>query len=465
MPRYSDELIEEVRSRNDIVDVISQYVRLSKKGSTYFGLCPFHNEKTGSFSVSPNKQMYYCFGCHAGGNVFTFLMQYENYTFGEAMEALAERAGVDLPKQEYTAAQRQEADRRARLLEINKEAAKYFFVLLRGERGKRALDYFKKRALSDETIHKFGLGYSDQYSDDLYRYLRSKGYDDEILKDSGLVTIDEVRGGHDKFWNRAMFPIMDVHNKVIGFGGRVMGDGEPKYLNSPETKIFDKSRNLYGLNFARATKKPQLLLCEGYMDVIALHQAGFDNAVASLGTALTSGHANLLKRYTNRRDAVTYGIGHGGIEAILVLGLTAINNIAIAQLVNSGSIETITNGLTGVQLDQVQAQIAAVASFGAANLLLGLAERAIAMTLHISLSVVVFRAVRQRKAGYLGLAVALHALFDVPAALFQCGVLHSTWLVEALLLVLCLGCAAYAKKQYCALQEPEQQTLFDKEER
>ena len=316
MPRYSDELIEEVRSRNDIVDVISQYVRLSKKGSTYFGLCPFHNEKTGSFSVSPNKQMYYCFGCHAGGNVFTFLMQYENYTFGEAMEALAERAGVDLPKQEYTAAQRQEADRRARLLEINKEAAKYFFVLLRGERGKRALDYFKKRALSDETIHKFGLGYSDQYSDDLYRYLRSKGYDDEILKDSGLVTIDEVRGGHDKFWTRAMFPIMDVHNKVIGFGGRVMGDGEPKYLNSPETKIFDKSRNLYGLNFARVTKKPQLLLCEGYMDVIALHQAGFDNAVASLGTALTSGHANLLKRYT-KEVYLTYDSDGAGIKAAL----------------------------------------------------------------------------------------------------------------------------------------------------
>lgn len=316
MPRYSDELIEEVRSRNDIVDVVSQYVRLSKKGSTYFGLCPFHNEKTGSFSVSPNKQMYYCFGCHAGGNVFTFLMQYENYTFGEAMEALAERAGVDLPKQEYTAAQRQEADRRARLLEINKEAAKYFFVLLRGERGKRALDYFKKRALSDETIHKFGLGYSDQYSDDLYRYLRSKGYDDEILKDSGLVTIDEVRGGHDKFWNRAMFPIMDVHNKVIGFGGRVMGDGEPKYLNSPETKIFDKSRNLYGLNFARVTKKPQLLLCEGYMDVIALHQAGFDNAVASLGTALTSGHANLLKRYT-KEVYLTYDSDGAGIKAAL----------------------------------------------------------------------------------------------------------------------------------------------------
>lgn len=316
MPLYSEDIIEEVRSRNDIVDVISQYVRLTRKGSTYFGLCPFHNEKTGSFSVSPNKQMYYCFGCHAGGNVFTFLMQYENFTFGEALEALAERAGVALPKQEYSATQRMEADKRARLLEINKEAAKYFFMLLRSERGKRAMEYFKKRELSDETIKKFGLGYSDQYSDDLYRYLRNKGYEDEILKESGLVTIDERRGGHDKFWNRAMFPIMDVHNKVIGFGGRVMGDGEPKYLNSPETKIFDKSRNLYGLNFARTTKKPQLLLCEGYMDVIALHQAGFDNAVASLGTALTSGHANLLKRYT--KDVyLTYDSDGAGIKAAL----------------------------------------------------------------------------------------------------------------------------------------------------
>lgn len=316
MPYFSDEIIEEVRSRNDIVDVISQYVRLNRKGSTYFGLCPFHNEKTGSFSVSPNKQMYYCFGCGAGGNVFTFLMQYENFTFGEAMEALAERSGVELPKQEFSAEQRREADKRARLLEINKEAAKYYFLLLRSERGKHALSYFKNRALSEETIKKFGLGYSDQYSDDLYRYLRQKGYEDEILKESGLVTIDERRGGYDKFWNRAMFPIMDVHNKVIGFGGRVMGDGEPKYLNSPETRIFDKSRNLYGLNLARTTKKPQLLLCEGYMDVIALHQAGFDNAVASLGTSLTVGHANLLKRYT--KDVyLTYDSDGAGVKAAL----------------------------------------------------------------------------------------------------------------------------------------------------
>ena len=316
MPYFSEELIEEVRSRNDIVDVIGGYVRLQKRGSTYFGLCPFHNEKTGSFSVSPNKQMYYCFGCHAGGNVFTFLMQYENYTFGEAMQALADRVGVELPQQEMTSAQKKEADKRTRLLEVNKEAAKYFYKLLRSPRGEKAYAYFHNRELSDETMQKFGLGYSDQYSDDLFRYLKHLGYDDALLKESGLITIDEVRGGHDKFWNRAMFPIMDVHNRVIGFGGRVMGEGEPKYLNSPETKIFDKSRNLYGLNIARTTRKPQLLLCEGYMDVIALHQAGFDNAVASLGTALTSGHANLLKRYT-KEVYLTYDSDSAGVHAAL----------------------------------------------------------------------------------------------------------------------------------------------------
>ena len=314
MPYYSDELVEEIRSGNDIVDVISGYVRLTKKGSTYFGLCPFHNEKTPSFSVSPNKQMYYCFGCGAGGNVITFLMEYENYTFPEALEVLANRIGIELPKQEMTAEQRKASDKRARLLEVNKEAAKYFYTLLRSERGTRAHEYFRNRGLSEETIKKFGLGYSDKYSDDLYRYLRSKGYEDELLKDSGLISIDEKRGGHDKFWNRAMFPIMDVRGKVIGFGGRVMGDGEPKYLNSPETMIFDKSRNLYGLNIARTTKKNQILLCEGYMDVIALHQAGFDNAVAALGTAFTVGHANLLRRYT-KEVYLTFDSDGAGIRA------------------------------------------------------------------------------------------------------------------------------------------------------
>ena len=315
MAYYSDELIEEVRSRSDIVDVISGYVRLQKKGSTYFGLCPFHNEKTGSFSVSSGKQMYYCFGCGAGGNVFTFLMQYENFTFPEAMQALAERAGIELPQEEITPQARQEADKRQRLLEINKAAAKYYYLMLRGEGGRRAYEYFAKRELSDETMKKFGLGATGPYSDSLYRYLREQGYEDTILKETGLVTIDE-RGGRDKFWNRAMFPIMDVRGKVVGFGGRVMGDGEPKYLNSPETRIFDKSRNLYGLHLARLTKRPQLLLCEGYMDVIALHQAGFDNAVASLGTAFTGGHANLLKRYT-KEVYLTFDSDGAGVKAAL----------------------------------------------------------------------------------------------------------------------------------------------------
>lgn len=298
MPYYSDELIEEVRSANDIVNVISDYVRLQKKGSTHFGLCPFHNEKTPSFSVSQNKQIYHCFGCGAGGNVITFLMQYENYTFPEALQALAQRAGITLPIQEMTGRARQEADKRARILEVNKTAAKYFYAQLRMEQGQNGMQYLKRRGLDSETLKKFGLGYSNKFSDDLYKYLRQQGYGDELLKDSGLVTIDEKRGGRDKFWNRVMFPIMDVNSRVIGFGGRVMGDGGPKYLNSPETMIFDKSRNLYGLNIARKSRKHFILLCEGYMDVIALHQAGFDNAVASLGTSFTEGHANLLKRYT-----------------------------------------------------------------------------------------------------------------------------------------------------------------------
>ncbi|MCR5581972.1 MAG: DNA primase [Pseudobutyrivibrio sp.] len=297
MPYYSDEIIEEVRSRTDIVDVISQYVNLQKKGSQYFGLCPFHNEKTGSFSVSPQKQMYYCFGCGAGGNVFSFLMAYENMTFKEAIEELAPKCGVELPKRELTYQEKQRADRRSRLFEINKEAAAYYYKILRSSEGEQAMAYFTKRELTADTLHKFGLGCTTKYSDSLYKYLRGKGYEDDILKDCGLITIDEKRGGHDKFWNRAMFPIFDANGKVVAFGGRVMGDGEPKYLNSPETEIFNKSRTLFGLYFARKTRREQFILCEGYMDVISLHQAGFDNAVASLGTALTEGHAGMLKRY------------------------------------------------------------------------------------------------------------------------------------------------------------------------
>lgn len=314
--RYSDDIIEEVRMKNDIVDVISQYVKLTRKGNSYFGLCPFHNEKTPSFSVTPSKQMYYCFGCGAGGNVFTFVMEYENFTFGEALKYLADRAGVELPKIEYSKEAKAKAERKAQLLEINKQAAQYFYYQLRRENGRNAHDYLTGRGLGEETIRKFGLGYSDKYSDDLYKFLKSKNYSDELLRESGLFNTDERHGMYDKFWNRVIFPIMDVNNRVIGFGGRVMGDGKPKYLNSPETKIFDKSRNLYGLNIARTTRKNYLILCEGYMDVIAMHQAGFTNAVASLGTALTSGHASLLKRYT-QEVLLLYDSDEAGIRAAL----------------------------------------------------------------------------------------------------------------------------------------------------
>ena len=312
---YPEEVVEEVRTRNDIVDVISGYVKLQKKGSNYFGLCPFHNEKSPSFSVSPQKQMYYCFGCGAGGNVITFVMEYENYTFPEALKVLADRAGVKLPEVEYSREERARADKRSILLEINKLAANYFNFQLRQPQGKIGYDYFKNRELTDDTIRRFGLGFANKTSSDLYQYLRSKGYGDDILKDTGLVSMEE-RGTHDKFWNRVIFPILDVNNRVIGFGGRVMGDGTPKYLNSPETMVFDKSRNLYGLNYARTSRERYMLACEGYMDVIAMHQAGFTNAVASLGTAFTTQHAALLKRYTDT-VVLTYDSDGAGIKAAL----------------------------------------------------------------------------------------------------------------------------------------------------
>ncbi len=313
---YPQELIEEVRMKNNIVDVISGYVKLQRKGASYFGLCPFHNEKTPSFSVSPSKQIFYCFGCGAGGNVYSFLQQYENYTLPEAMKALAERAGVELPEAEYSEEAKRKESRRVRLLAVNKEAAKYFYYQLRAPQGKQGLDYLKNRQLSDETIHKFGLGFANKTSDDLARYLKGKGYEDDLIKEAGLVSFDEKYGYHDKFWNRVIFPIQDSNHRVIGFGGRVMGDGMPKYLNSPETPIFDKSRNLYGLNFARSSRKNQFILCEGYMDVITMHQAGFTQAVASLGTAFTAGQASLLGRYAEE-VLLAYDSDGAGVKAAL----------------------------------------------------------------------------------------------------------------------------------------------------
>lgn len=311
---YASEVIDEVVSRSDIVDIISGYIKLKKNGSSYVGLCPFHNEKSPSFSVSPGKQLYHCFGCGVGGNVITFVMEYENYTFLEAVKYLADKAGMQLPETSYSEEEKKNRDLKAKLLEINKIAATYYYHQLKAENGKIGLSYLQKRGLSDTTINRFGLGYAGQTGNALYQYLKSKGYDDALLKETGLFTYE--RGIHDKFWNRVMFPIMDINNKVIGFGGRVMGDAKPKYLNSPETKLFDKSRNLYGLNAARMSRKSNMIICEGYMDVISLHQAGFTEAVASLGTALTPGQAALMKRYTDN-VLITYDSDAAGVKAAL----------------------------------------------------------------------------------------------------------------------------------------------------
>ena len=314
--RYTEDIIEEVRARSDIVDVISQYVKLQKKGSSYFGLCPFHNEKSPSFSVNRDKQMYYCFGCGAGGDAYAFLMEYENYSFPEAVQHLAQQAGVELPVVEESREDRARRDHKSMLLGIQKQAAGYYHYQLKQDCGAQARAYLDSRRLTVETIHQFGLGYAEKTGAGLYRYLKGKGYSDELLRDSGLFQVDERRGMYDKFWNRVIFPITDVQNRVIGFGGRVMGDGKPKYLNSPETKIFDKGRNLYGVSRARSSRRRNIIICEGYMDVIAMHQAGFTNAVASLGTALTTGHASLLKRYTEE-VLLIYDSDEAGVKAAL----------------------------------------------------------------------------------------------------------------------------------------------------
>ena len=297
---YSEEIINSVRDANNIVDVIGTYVPLKKKGSNYFGPCPFHSEKTPSFSVtdSNDRKMFYCFGCHAAGDVITFVMKYENLSYIEAVQSLAERAGISLPTPDYSKERTLREKKRSQILEINKLAAVYFFNKLKNERGRAGYEYLKGRGLSDKTIVSFGLGYADKYSSDLYKYIKEKGYSDEILKESGLFTIKED-GGRDYFWNRVMFPIMDVRNKVVGFGGRVLGDGQPKYLNSPETVCFNKSQTLYGLNAAKKARGRELILVEGYMDVISLHQSGFTNAVAGLGTALTDGNVSILRRYAD----------------------------------------------------------------------------------------------------------------------------------------------------------------------
>lgn len=329
---YSDDFIERVRAGNNIEDVISGYVRLQRKGTSYMGLCPFHNEKTPSFSVHPGRQTYHCFGCGASGDVFNFLMEYEKLSFKEAVRLLAVRAGIEIPTEDVSEEKKKEISEKSRLFDIQKEAAKFYLFKLRTPEGKIAAEYLKNRGLSDETIKSFGLGYSGRDGSGLYQYLKDKGYSDALLKKSGLFTWDEKRNTmSEKFWNRVMFPIMDINRKVIGFGGRVFGDAKPKYLNSPETKLFDKSRNLYGLYAARAARQKNIIICEGYMDVISLHQAGFTNAVASLGTALTSQQAALLHRYT-KEVLLMYDSDEAGIKAAL-RGIPLLRNAGLSSKV------------------------------------------------------------------------------------------------------------------------------------
>lgn len=317
---YPEEVIEEIRTENDIVEVVSEYVTLKKKGNSYFGLCPFHNEKTASFSVSMEKQMYYCFGCGAGGNVITFVMEKENYNFIETIKLLARKRNITLPEAEYSQAVKKQMRRKQMLLDIHKEAGRYFYYNLqhdKTEEAKEAKEYLDKRQLGQEVQKKFGLGYAKGKHYDLYNYLKSKNYSKELILDSGLVIKSKHgEGCYDRFSDRLMFPIFDVHGKVIAFGGRVLDQSHPKYLNSPETSLFEKNLNLYGLNYARVARKKELFIVEGYMDVIVMYQAGIQNVVATLGTAFTIGHAKLIKRYVDE-VILLYDSDDAGIRATI----------------------------------------------------------------------------------------------------------------------------------------------------
>lgn len=290
-----DRFLDELTARCDIVDIVSRYVALKKSGSNYFGICPFHNEKTASFSVAPDKQIFYCFGCGAGGGPIRFIMDIEGLEFGDAVQFLAKQYNMSVPEQNVD---RSASRKRERVLALLKDAARFFYAQLYSPAGEQALSYFRQRRLSKRTCNNFGLGYAQNSFHALFDAMREKGYTKEELEAAGLIARSKNGTYYDKFYNRVMFPIIDIRGDVIGFGGRVMDDSKPKYLNSPETIVFNKRRNLFAMNIAKKTKSEYFLLAEGYMDVIALHQAGFDCAVASLGTSLTGEQARLLSKYT-----------------------------------------------------------------------------------------------------------------------------------------------------------------------
>ena len=292
---FPRQFLDELVSRCDIVDVVSSYVTLQHKGSNYFGLCPFHNEKTGSFSVSPDKQIYYCFGCKRGGGVISFIMEIEGLSFPDAVRFLAKRVGMTVPEEE---ADREASRHRQRLLAVNKDAARWFYQNLSRPEGAAVAAYLERRKISRKTAMNFGLGASLDSWDSLLTAMLQKGYTKRELLDAGLVVQNQKGRLYDKFRNRLIFPVIDVRGDVVAFGGRVLDKSEPKYLNTQETAVYSKRRNLYGINLAKRTKRPNFILCEGNIDVITLHQAGFDNAVASMGTALTTEQIRLLSRYT-----------------------------------------------------------------------------------------------------------------------------------------------------------------------
>lgn len=292
---FPQQFLDELASRNDIVDVISPYVALTRKGNNYFGLCPFHNEKTGSFSVSADKQMYYCFGCRRGGGAVNFIMEVENLSFPDAVRFLAKRVNMDVPEDHTN---RDEARRRERVLALNKDAARWFYQNLSKPEGAAVGAYLARRRISRRTAMNFGLGASLDSWDSLLAAMLDKGYTKAELLAAGLVVQNQKGRLYDKFRSRLMFPVIDVRGNVVAFGGRVLDKSEPKYMNTTETIVYSKRRNLYGINLAKKTKRPNFILCEGNIDVITLHQAGFDNAVASMGTALTVEQTRLLSRYT-----------------------------------------------------------------------------------------------------------------------------------------------------------------------
>ncbi len=332
---FPETFLTELTERSDIVDVVSGYVRLTKKsGSNMFGLCPFHSEKTPSFSVSPDKQIYHCFGCGKGGGVINFIMEIENLSFPEAVEFLAKRAGMPIPEESND----EESRKRGRMLALNRDAARFFYEQLSSPAGAPAREYMERRRIGPATAKNFGLGYAPDTWDSLEKAMRAKGYSDFEMFDAGLVRRGKTGSSfYDTFRNRLMFPVIDVRGNVIGFSGRILGDGEPKYMNSPETLVFNKSRNLFALNLAKKTKSGYIILAEGNIDVVSMHQAGFDSAVASLGTSLTPEQARLISRFTDQVIIAYDNDGAGKKATQRAIGILERLDLKVKVLALSGA--------------------------------------------------------------------------------------------------------------------------------